>query len=56
MRTRWYLAASLPRTATLVPDATATAPRVAQVVSEYQRQFRQRSVLRTENVLCLAFA
>lgn len=39
----------------LVPDSGETAGKVAQIVKEYKRRFRQQSVLRTEDRLCLSF-
>jgi hypothetical protein len=39
----------------LVPDRAAVARKVAAVVDRYKRRFRQRSVLRTERPICLAF-
>lgn len=39
----------------LVPDRDAVAGKVAGVIDRYKRRFRQRSVLRTEERVCLAF-
>lgn len=39
----------------LVPDPGAVAGKVAAVVDRYKKRFRQQSVLRTEQKVCLAF-
>lgn len=39
----------------LVPNRKAAAPKIAALVDRYKSQFRQRSVLRTERQVCLAF-
>jgi Protein of unknown function (DUF3574) len=39
----------------LVPDRTDVADKVAAVIDRYKRRFRQQSVLRTEQEVCLAF-
>jgi Protein of unknown function (DUF3574) len=39
----------------LVPEAEVARPKVAELVAAYKKRFRQRSVLRTETPLCLAF-
>jgi hypothetical protein len=39
----------------LVPDRSAVAHKVASVIDRYKRRFRQQSVLRTEQEVCLAF-
>ena len=39
----------------LVPDRDAVADKIAAVIDRYKRRFRQQSVLRTEQPVCLAF-
>jgi hypothetical protein len=39
----------------LVPDATAVADEIGQVIRIYKRRFDQESVLHAEHPVCVAF-
>jgi Protein of unknown function (DUF3574) len=39
----------------LVPDAAAVAKKVEQIIAVYKRRFNQESVLRVDQLVCIAF-